>query len=161
MDNKANELRKLAAEKRARSRESFERCDTDGFLSQWASDISAQELEAKADILERGGVAWFPGLYDGERRVAAKIIHGRYGKVWMLREDEQQRYGRKFIPVLKRMRPRVQRELGLTEVAELAPADAKIDVPQGRNNRGLAGCANAQVVVYRCGDPWGLDVKRG
>ena len=37
----AQEYRNEAAELHNRVEESFERCDTDGFLSQWANGISA------------------------------------------------------------------------------------------------------------------------
>ena len=52
----ATALRAEAAEARAEAAASFERVDTDGFVSQWASGINAQLADAKAgtarEILE-------------------------------------------------------------------------------------------------------------
>lgn len=44
------------------SRDSFERCDTDGFLSQWASDMTAREHQLEAEIASHGGCAVFDVL---------------------------------------------------------------------------------------------------
>lgn len=100
---KAAELRQLAAECRARSRESYERSDTDGCLSQWGHDLSAQQYEAQAEIVEAGGKAQFRGLYQGERRVRARIVTAgprwRSRDVWLLDDAEQAAFGgRKFVP---------------------------------------------------------------
>lgn len=51
--------------------------------SEWASNITSLEYNAKAEILEHGGMAVFQGLYrrmDG-KRVAAKLID-EYGDCW-------------------------------------------------------------------------------
>lgn len=153
--NDASALREMAARSRQAARDSFDRCDTDGFLSQWASDITAQQLERQAHIAEAGGRAQFTGLYQGKRRVAAKMVSsqfmGRTRSSWLLRDDEAARFGRKWVPV--GLRSRVQGKLGLTERQEWAPAVAYL----GGNGRGLAGCASAFVAAKRTGDEWGLD----
>lgn len=150
-------LREMAAASRQRSRESFERCDTDGFLSQWASDITAQQLERQAFIAEAGGKALFTGLYQGDRRVAAKqhtmMYMGNTRTSWMLRNDEAEKFGRRFVPVGSKSR--IQKQLGLVERAELAPAVATL----GGSGTGLSGCASAFVTVKRTGDQWGLDAE--
>lgn len=148
----AEQLRQKAQEFRERAAESFHRCDTDGFLSQWASGISAQEMNLQADIIENGGKDCFNGLYDVDgKRVPAKMIDGQFGMVWILREDASIRFGRKFIPVSYEGRSRVQKALGLTEKKEWAPARACI---KGRGH-GLSGTAWA--CTERTGDKWGLD----
>lgn len=70
----------------AKREESHDRCDTDGFLSQWAWGLNAQEYAARADILEHGGCAKFLGLFDAATgaRVPAKIIASQFGARWML-----------------------------------------------------------------------------
>lgn len=84
------ELRAAAAQKDRDAAESFERCDTDGFMSQWASGISAQKLRAEADLAESGGMWEFPALFDlAGNLVAAKLIDTRFGTAWaLLPEDE-------------------------------------------------------------------------
>lgn len=143
------------AEQRRRDREeSFDRCDTDGFLSQWAHGLNRSKNERQAEIERRGGRDIFWGLYDGDRRVAARMIEGRYGWSWLLSDDEAERYGRKFIPLgvaNGKSGSRVQKRLGLTERQELAPARADLD----GSGTGLSG--TAWVVSVRTGDRWGQD----
>lgn len=157
----AEQLRAEAAASRQRSEDSFERCDTDGFLSQWASDMTARLYEEQARIVEQGGKAMFKGLYHGERRVAAKLVEmPAYNRphqtrlTWRLREDEVARFGRRFLPLGDRSR--VQKALGLSEHYEMAAAEAKI----GGSGRGLGGCASAYITFGRTGDEWGLDAER-
>ncbi len=143
-------LRAEAQAARTEAQASFDRCDTDGFLSQWASGLTAQLKNAQANILEAGGTHCFWGLYFQGQRVAAKQIEGQFGVVWILRDDEAAKFGRKFIPV-SYGKSRVQKKLGLVELEETAPARADI---KGRGY-GLSG--TAWVAVLRTGDEWGLD----
>ena len=148
----AAEYRAEAKEWADRERESWERSDTDGFLSQWASGLSQRLAIRRAELIENGRIGYFVGLYDGDRRVAAKQIRGQYGWVWLLRDDEAAKYGRKFIPVAPYDGvSRVQKSLGLAEIGETAPAWADIK----GSGTGLSG--SAWVATFRTGDQWGLD----
>ena len=53
-DHTATEYRAMAFEQRKREAESFERCDTDGFLSQWASAQMERTYLALADYVSMG-----------------------------------------------------------------------------------------------------------
>lgn len=155
----AKEYREKAEELRRRSRESWERSDTDGCVTQWCSDWGAREADARAALVEAGKLGRFVGLYEGDRRVAAKLVRGRFPEwnpkqVWLLREDERERFGRDFIP-LGRKKSRVQKDLGLAERAELAPAWVKLD---GRGT-GLSSLTTLHLRYYRTGDEWGLDAE--
>ena len=68
-----------AAEHERRKQESWERSDTDGFLSQWASGLSAQLARAKADLVEAGGTAEFCAVFDGDDLVPTKRVETKYG----------------------------------------------------------------------------------
>lgn len=170
--NNAEALEEMAADREQRSRESFERCDTDGFLSQWANDIGAQMLRAQAAIARNGGLAAFVGLYDGDRRVAAKLVSMPCYNApwaselkWKLRDDEADRYGRRFIPLAPsgsmkdgkfvRKVSRVQKSIGLVERMEYAPAVARIC----GSGKGLSGAASAYVSNVRNGCEWGSDAQ--
>jgi hypothetical protein len=151
-------LRAYAEARRQSSRESFERCDTDGFLSQWASDLTASLYDLQAHVAESNGLWMFAGLYDGDRRIAAKIIRvkcfnapWKTERKWILRDDEVAKYGRRFIPVGGNSR--VRKQLGIEERDEMAPAQAEI-VGSGT---GLSGAASCSATVVRTGDEWGLD----
>jgi len=160
-----DELRAMAADARRRSDESFARSDTDGFLSQWAADMSAQQFETQAKIADQGGKGRFSGLYHGDRRVAARIVElPAFNKPWAtvykweLHLTEVVTYGRRYIPVAGTRKSTVQKQLGLRERGELAPAKA-ITSTGNRKSTGLAGCANAYVTTVRTGDKWGRDAE--
>lgn len=120
----AEQCRAAARECEQRAIDSFDRCDTDGFLSQWASGLTAQMHRLQAQVVEAGGVWEFSGLYCGRRRLAAKVIRTAYGSCWLLRDDEAAKYGRRFIP--RGGNSRVQRQMGLTERSERVAAYARI-----------------------------------
>ena len=147
----AEALEAEAREATQRAHDSFERCDTDGFLSQWASGITADLRRRQAQILRDNGKADFRGLYQGDRRVAARLIETQFGPTWLLREEEADRFGRKFIP--EGENSRVQKRLGLREAREWAPAAAKT----ASNGTGLSG--NVWIETYRIGCKWGEDAE--
>lgn len=69
------------------AQESYERCDTDGFLSQWAHGQMAHRYYRAADILEAGGCAEFIALFDLEGNlVPAKYMQTKFGYAWALLE---------------------------------------------------------------------------
>lgn len=77
---KADELRKQAEEAHQRSIDSFDRCDTDGFLSQWASDCSARLLLEEADLAENNYLWGFATLGDKDGKlVPNKEIATKFG----------------------------------------------------------------------------------
>jgi hypothetical protein len=96
---KAKEYEVSAEKSLSRAKESFERCDTDGFLSQWASERNSYLDQAKKELCLKQGVHSFVGLYQGTRRVKAKKILGTYGYTWLLHKEEQPNFeGRTFLP---------------------------------------------------------------
>lgn len=128
-------------EHRAAAQESFDRCDTDGFVSQWAHGLNAQLARAKAGIADAGGVATFKGLYviaTGER-ARAKKIDGKFGPCWAFVGADGQFTG-KFLPCGPRSRK--QKAEGFEERDEVAPATA---VFKGEG-RGLSGTCWVAVV---------------
>ena len=142
--NRAEQHRAKAAECDRRAAESFERCDTDGFVTQWASGLTAQLERRRAEIAEAGDTAIFTGLYFGDERVAAKLVTYRCKfshsdkQNWFLDKAESKRFGRRFIP--SGPRSRIQKQLGLSERKERAPAYAFMN---GRGT-GLSGSAWVQ-----------------
>jgi len=151
----AEEYRELAKDCLRKEEESWERCGTDGFVSQFCNNLNSQLYNLKADLLEDDCKSEFWGLYDGTRRVAAMMVHCNtpYGRKlnWVLDEKESEKYGRKFVPV--GARSRVQKKLGLRECRETASAWAKIE----GTGTGISGLASCYVTTYRTGDKWGQD----
>lgn len=152
----ATQHRENAAKHFEAEAESFERSDTDGFLSQWSSNMHGQlELE-RARIADAGGLADFAGLFEGDRRVKAKQVRTRFGAAWVLHEDEVDliaRRGKVFLPFGEKSR--ILRELGLRQGIEEAPAAACLD----GNGRGLGSLHTVHVKVFRTGCKWGTDAR--
>jgi hypothetical protein len=85
----AEEWRGMASGNYKRAAESFERCDTDGFLSQWASNTVAREYELKAELADQGGMDTFRALFDLEgNRVYAHEVETQFGYSWRLFDKE-------------------------------------------------------------------------
>lgn len=148
----ADQYREMARQQHAAREESFDRCDTDGFLSQWASGLHSNLYQTLAELAEAGWVSEFPGLFNAKtgERVPAKIISVRdryrgfgenYRSVWAIVDPKTDKFTGVFIPVGENSRK--QKQLGFVQKNEIAPAYAKID---GRG-RGLSG--SAWVAVYR------------
>lgn len=79
----AADHRAAAAKAEAEKEASFQRSDTDGFLSQWASGLTAQLEIRKAEIVEAGGTAAFRVLCDADLTpVPAVEIKTRFGYRW-------------------------------------------------------------------------------
>lgn len=124
-----------------RRNESFDRCDTDGFLSQWADGIHANLCERKAELAANGALSTFTGLYrkaDG-KRIRAKKIDSRFGTCWAI-VGADGRFTGQFFPTGPNSRK--QRQAGLEERPETAQAKALI-VGEGR---GLSGRAWAAIL---------------
>lgn len=89
----------MAAKKAAEWKEredSFQRCDTDGFLSQWASGLSAQLAEEQESILRSGGKRTFYALgdLDGNELPDYREIgyydkfKFQYGRKWLVKHAD-------------------------------------------------------------------------
>jgi hypothetical protein len=71
----AAQYRAAAQKSRERVQQSWKRSDTDGFMSQWVGDLTARMYELQAKILEEGGTAEFPALFDLKGNlIAAKLV---------------------------------------------------------------------------------------
>ena len=143
---------KLDAEvkrKREREEESFQRCDTDGFLSQWALSIGAERDALDAKILRNGGHATFPVLCDKDGNVIADKVHQFKNKYnygtdykWRLSAEDEKKYGRRWIP--RGCRSRIQKKLELHEETRWMPAKAAI-LGSGTGLSGASSCFVAKV----------------
>lgn len=108
-----------------RKADSFERCDTDGFLSQWADGLGSQREEVNAEIAAEGGYALFPCLFDkatGQPLRCAQKPSKFGGSYWLLGDEEAEKYGRRFVPFGSRSR--VQKDIGLYQGEVWQPAKA-------------------------------------
>jgi hypothetical protein len=88
-NNTVEGWKQLARDCRRRSAESFERCDTDGFLSQAANNSMASLYDSCAKLAEMGGKAEFCGVADLDGNLLnAEQRDGQYGWYWLIRKED-------------------------------------------------------------------------
>lgn len=140
--------------------ESFDRCDTDGFLTQWSHGVLAGEARLQARIDANGGVLGFPALFDLDGNlVAAKLISGNYGLVWGVLESDDpngrvvQWVNRSEASTAKARNRNMARK-GFTEGRVLAPCRAKL----GGGGTGLAGAMSVSAYAPRTDGGFSRDV---
>jgi hypothetical protein len=151
-DEEAKAQAKAKEARHAQERyDSQERCDTDGFLSQWASGISSNEAGLAAHVAAHGGMDLFPALFLAEtgQRVRAKLTETKWGSTWALC-DETGKFTGEFFSDSRGSRAALAKR-GLVVIGEWAPAKARI-VGVGT---GLSGRAWATTVRTDLGFPEG------
>ncbi len=159
---RAQELREEAERHQESRRRSEDSSDTDGFLSQWASNLASEKAIHQAEIEENNGKWAFPALFDLKgNRVRAKLIRSwdrftkRHKSVWAIC-DENDKFTGEFINAFP-SRESTLAKRGYKEGKEDAPAEAKI---QG-SGHGLSGNAWAAKVRTDKGYPDNAKVKLG
>jgi hypothetical protein len=152
-------LREQAAKHEQEAADSFERCDTDGFVSQWASGLNAQKARIQAGIVENGGKAEFVGLFDREtgERVRARLVKVagyNYGTVskWVVLDAADNAVA--WVPAFKTGKQSKLYKLGFEERYEMAAAVADIG---GGSGRGLSGAASCYAMARRTDGGFGAD----
>ena len=135
-------------ESREEVRRSTELYDTDAFITNWCHGLTQQLHLAWIKLKSNGGVWDFETLVDAETgEVVSRCLEFRYCKYshsdkpfWKLGRNAA-RYGRTVIPAGKRSR--IQKQLGLKESTESAPAYADT----WGTGQGLSG--NVHVTLFR------------
>lgn len=154
-----------AAEHHAREEQaSWDRSDTDGFLTQFSHGIMGQVERRKAEIAANGGVAEFPALFDLDGNlVAAKLVctYDRYAlrdtyKWIVLASDDPHSDAVQWINAFPVRKSTMVRK-GYTEGTVKAPANARTWAPEGA--RGLSGLTSVSVQTYRTDGGFSRDVE--
>jgi hypothetical protein len=92
----AHEAKARAAEEERAA--SFERCDTDGFVSQWASGLTAAKERIAADLARTGGLRDRDALFLLDGTLASTHeASGDYGLYWVLNDEAAAKLGRRFL----------------------------------------------------------------
>lgn len=143
----ASSEREAAAVSRERAAESWERSDTDGFVSQWAHGVMGGVHDLAARIADNGGVWTFTGLFDSVsgKRVDARLVSTKYGKTWCVRRSDGS--VAHWVSAYKSGPRSKLAKLGLVERDETAKAKADTWAPPGA--RGLSGATSVQVIAKR------------
>lgn len=142
---RAEQLREQAKASDRRRIESEQRSDTDGFLSQWASGLGAQEKRLEADLVEAGGEAYFARdelhTLDGYP-APAKLIRTKFGLAWAL-EDVNGRFTGEFITAHPKRESTMEKK-GYREVETFFRVPAKVKIVG--TGTGLSGNAWVSIV---------------
>jgi hypothetical protein len=94
----AANFRRMAAESARRANESYERCQEDGFLSQWASNSMSLFYRACAELCDAQGVQEREALFDlAGNLVSTRMINGQYGCAWLTTEEHVRAGGTQFV----------------------------------------------------------------
>ena len=95
----AVEFEAASAARYASAAESFERCDTDGYLSQWASETTGREYRAKAAWARNHGYVTISALLstDGATLVSFRTVVNRYGTSWLATDAGERVCGKRFL----------------------------------------------------------------
>lgn len=94
----AVEMEQAQAKMYASREESWQRCDTDGFMSQWALGVSAGGYHAAAALARAHGTTDTTALFFLDGRVASTHFKwGQYGPYWVLNDEATAYYGRRFL----------------------------------------------------------------
>jgi len=140
-------LRAQAAAHAKEAADSFARCDTDGFLSQWASGLNAQLKRKEAEIAEAGGLWTFERhvLVTSEGEATdARQVETRYGPRWRLDSRDL------WLP-FRPARESTLGKRGFREVVESEVGPAKA-IHWG-TGRGLSGATSVRTIVIRTDKP--------
>jgi hypothetical protein len=139
------ELRDRAAAHDGKAVESFERCDTDGFVSQWADGISSERDRLAAKIMEDNGYHRFAALFDSTGAlINAWEFETRLGWAWKITgPDGAVRWVKESRAQNWRSRIKANARKGFFVGSVLLPAHA---VTRG-GGKGLSGACNVRAVA--------------
>lgn len=149
----AQDHRTAAKEARHREAESWERSDTDGFLSQWASNITAQEHDLAAEIADRGGKWEYRSLFDlAGNLVPAKSFDSQFGgTTWGLLDVEN--ITGPYIGYVNESKARNPKTFA-SNMAKKGYVIGSVNAPAkailgGGNGTGLGGAMNVRPFAWR------------
>lgn len=143
--------------------DSFERSDTDGFLTQWASGMMSRLEYAKYEIAENDGKWEFPALFDLDGNlVPAKHIKTPYGMAWGILESDD--VDAPFIGFFNPSQAQNEARARANNAKKgyyvgRVKADAYADLYAPAGARGMGGAMDTQVIVLRADKGWSEDVE--
>ena len=145
----AQEYRDEAAAMRQRSADSFERCDSDGFVSQWADNVLASEAMAKAALAEKGGVIDAPALFlaDGTLASTHYRTDGQYGPYWVLNNRAAEAYGKRFFSPSRAQKAATRRKNNAAKGFTVGTIRVAGHVTLAGGGTGLAGAMSVRPIT--------------
>lgn len=144
----AQELRERAGAHDRAAADSFERSDTDGYVTQWAHGLNGQKDRIAARIAENNGYADFPALFDRSGAlVPARECETRYGWAWRLLDADGEPVGWFNPSRAKDWRRRLRADAAKGFFVGVVALPAYADMRGG--GRGMAGASSVTAVAVR------------
>ena len=124
----AAEWREMAARSQQERQASWERSDTDGFLSQWASDVCAREYLTCADLIEQGGVTEMQVPFVNGEVASVDYREGEYGWYWFLTVEAARVVGKRYFTPSSANKAKTRRANNLKKGVTMGTIRVKGDV---------------------------------
>ena len=139
----AAEWRAESAEMHAKREESYDRCDTDGFLSQWALGSLSQDYSLRAQLAEAGGLTEVCALFDLDGELIPSVHGwGEYGEYFAVLDNEE-RGCRRFFNPSKAKNEETARRNNAAKGFYIGTVKTQGKVKMMGSGKGLSGCANS------------------
>lgn len=144
----ADEYRAEAAAHRAAEAESFARCDTDGFISQYVHTLNAREASVKARLAEQGGMEDFGALFHLDGTIASTHqADGEYGSYWVLNDEATARFGKRFVSLSRAKNGQRRYEANRAKGFTIGTIRVEAYTEMVGNGRGLGAIMTVRTVV--------------
>jgi hypothetical protein len=143
----ADEYRELARKFYAARQESWERSDTDGFVSQWASGLTAQQYSLSAQLADADGATEACALFDLEGNLVPSVHGwGEYGEYFIVLDNDERGCRRFFNPSKARNEATARKNNAAKGFyVGTATVPAKVEIVGG--GTGLSGAASCYVAI--------------
>lgn len=139
----AAEWRAESAAMFAKREESWERSDTDGFLSQWALGSLSQDYTLRAQLAEQNGLTEVCALFDLDGELVPSIHGwGEYGEYFAVLDNDE-RGCRRFFNPSKARNPETARKNNAAKGFYIGTVKTQGKVKMLGGGTGLSGCASA------------------
>jgi hypothetical protein len=139
----AEQWRAESREMHAKREESWERSDTDGFLSQWALGSLSQQYTLCAQLAEANGLTEVCALFDLDGELVPSVHgFGEYGEYFAVLDNDE-RGCRRFFNPSKAKNEQTARKNNAAKgfYIGLVKTPGKVEMLGG--GKGLSGCASA------------------
>lgn len=144
----STEYRTQADQARQSAADSFDRCDTDGFLSQWASGLTAQQCDANAKLADDGGKMEHVALFTLDGEIASTHQgSGQYGPFWVLNDAAAEKLGRRFVSESSASKAATRQRNNAKKGFTVGTIRVDGYVTIAGSGQGLAGAMTCHVVV--------------
>lgn len=139
----AAEWRAESAEMFAKREESYDRCDTDGFLSQWALGSLSQDYSLRAQLAEANGLTEVCALFDLDGELVPSVHGwGEYGEYFAVLDNDE-RGCRRFFNPSKARNEETARKNNAAKGFYIGRVKTQGKVKMLGGGKGLSGCASS------------------